>query len=86
MQTQKKTKNVGANQQVSTKAIHGMGGVTSEGRLEARVMGQQTNVENVVPLVPTKIIEKEQVEVGEDVGKHLREMLIKLKWILIKLF
>ncbi len=69
MQTWKKTKNVGTNQQVSTKAIHGMKGLTSEGHLEARVMGQQTNLKNVVQLVPTKIVEKEQMQAVEDVGE-----------------
>jgi len=46
-----------------------MKGLTSEGHLEARVMGQQTNLKNVVPLVPTKIVEKEQMQVVEDVGE-----------------
>jgi len=46
-----------------------MKGLTSEGHLEARVMGQQTNLENVVPLAPTEIVEKEQVEAVEDVGE-----------------
>jgi hypothetical protein len=39
MQTQKQAKNVRANQQVSTEAINGMGTVTNERHLEARVMG-----------------------------------------------
>jgi len=56
-------------QQVSTKAIDGMGGVTNERHVEAEVMGQQVNVENVVPLVPSEIIEEEQVEVNEIVGE-----------------
>jgi hypothetical protein len=42
-----------------------MGGVTNEKHLEANVMGQQANVENVVPLVPSEIVEEEQVEAGE---------------------
>jgi hypothetical protein len=46
-----------------------MGGVTNERHLEARVMGQQLSVENVVPLVPSEIVEKEQVEASEDVGE-----------------
>jgi hypothetical protein len=73
MQTRKKTNNVGASQQVSTKVIHGMKGFTNEGCLEARVMGQQTNVENAIPLVPTKIVEEEQVEAVEDVGETSKE-------------
>jgi hypothetical protein len=58
-----------------------MGGVTNEGCLEARVMGQKMNVENVVPLVLTKIVEEEQVEASENVGEISMEMLIKLRWI-----
>jgi hypothetical protein len=46
-----------------------MGGVMNERHLEVKVMGQQTSVENVVPLVPIEVVEKEQVEVGEDVGE-----------------
>jgi len=46
-----------------------MGGVTNERHLKARVMGQQLSVENVVPLVPSEIVEKEQVEASEDVGE-----------------
>jgi hypothetical protein len=45
-----------------------MGAVTNEKHLEARVMGQQVGVKDVVPLVPSEIVEKEQVETGEDVG------------------
>jgi hypothetical protein len=44
-------------------------------------MAQQASVENVVPLVPIEVVEKEQVEAGEDVGEHLKEILIKLRWI-----
>jgi len=46
-----------------------MGGVMNERHLEVKVMGQQASVENVVPLVPIEVVEKEQVEVGEDVGE-----------------
>jgi hypothetical protein len=46
-----------------------MGGVTNERHLEARVMGQQASVENVVPLVPSEIVEKEQMEANENVGE-----------------
>jgi hypothetical protein len=46
-----------------------MKGLMSEGHLEAKVMGQQTNLKNVVPLVPTKIVEKEQMQAVEDVGE-----------------
>jgi hypothetical protein len=41
----------------------------NERHLEANVMGQQAGVKDVVPLVPSDIVEEEQVEVGEDVGK-----------------
>ncbi len=34
----------------------------NERHLEAGVMGQQVSVENVVPLVPSEIVEEEQVE------------------------
>jgi hypothetical protein len=39
MHIQKKTKNVKAYQQVSEEVIDGMGNVTNEKHLEARVMG-----------------------------------------------
>ncbi len=69
MQTWKKANNVGTNQQVSTKVVDGIGGVTNEKHLEARVMGQQASVEDVVPLVPNEIVEEEQVEANENVGE-----------------
>jgi hypothetical protein len=47
-----------------------MGGVTNEIHLEANVMGEQVDVEDVVPLVPSEIIEK-QVEMSEDVGRNI---------------
>jgi hypothetical protein len=50
MQTQKKAKTGGAD---------GMGGVMNEGDLEAGVMGQQMNVEDVVALAPSEIIEEQ---------------------------
>jgi hypothetical protein len=43
-----------------------MGRVTNERYLEVGVIGQQMNVENVVP---SEIVEEEQMEVGEDVGE-----------------
>jgi len=46
-----------------------MGGVTNEKHLEVGVMGQQANVENVVPLIPREIVGEEQMEVGEDIGE-----------------
>jgi len=59
-------------QQVSKEAIDGMGGVTNERYVEVGVMGQQVNVENVVPLVPSEIIEEEQVKVNEIVGETFK--------------
>jgi hypothetical protein len=67
MQTQKKAMNVGTDQQLFAKTIDGMGGVMNEKHLEVRVMGQQTSVEVMVPLVPIEIVKEEQVEVGEDI-------------------
>jgi glutamate formiminotransferase len=32
-------------------------------------MGQQVGVEDVVPMVPSEIVEEEQVEVSEDLGE-----------------
>jgi len=64
MQIRKKAKNARVDQQVSTMTTNGMGGVRNESHFEARVMGQ-VNVENVVPLVPSEILEEEQMEVGE---------------------
>ncbi len=72
MQTWKKARNVGAYQKNSTKAIDGMGGVMSERHLEARVMRQQMNVEDVVPLVPNEIVEEEQVEAYENVRETFK--------------
>ncbi len=66
MQTWKKAKNVGIDQQISTETIHGMGHVTNERYLEVGVMGQQMNVENVVP---SEIVEEEQMEACEDLGE-----------------
>jgi hypothetical protein len=79
MQTQKKVKNVRIDEQVSAKTIDGMGGVTNERHLEVGVMGQQVNVENVVPLVPSEIVEMEQVEVGEDVGETSKGNVDKIQ-------
>jgi hypothetical protein len=56
LQTQKKARNARVDQQVSIKAIDGMGGVMNERHLEASVMGQQVGVEDVVPLVPSEIM------------------------------
>jgi Tfp pilus assembly PilM family ATPase len=49
-----------------------MGGVMSERHLEARVMRQQMNVEDVVPLVPNEIVEEEQVEAYENVRETFK--------------
>jgi len=38
-----------------------MGGFMNDEHLEARVMGQQTNVENVVSLVASEIVEEEKM-------------------------
>jgi hypothetical protein len=46
-----------------------MGGVMNEGNLEARVMGQQASVEDVVALAPNGIVE-EQVQAKEDIAKE----------------
>jgi hypothetical protein len=48
LQTQKKARNVGTNQQVSVEGVDGMGGVMNERHLEANVMGQQMSVEDGV--------------------------------------
>jgi hypothetical protein len=40
----------------------------------------------MVPLVPSEIVEKEQVQARKTMGKHLREMLIELRWIWKELF
>ncbi len=57
----------------------------NEKDLEAKVMRHQVSVEDVVALVPSDIIE-EQMQVGENVGEHLQQMLIELKWIWKELF
>ncbi len=44
----------------------------SERHLEARVMRQQVNVEDVVPLVPNEIVEEEQVEAYENFGETFK--------------
>jgi hypothetical protein len=49
--------------------IDGMGGVMTDKHLEARVMGHQVNVENLVPLVISGIIEEEEMQASEDVGE-----------------
>ncbi len=41
----------------------------NEGNLEARVMGQQASVEDVVALAPNGIVE-EQVQAKEDIAKE----------------
>jgi hypothetical protein len=69
MQIQNEAKNARTTQEVSVEVIDGMVGVTIKRHLEARVMGQQANVENVVPFVPSEIVEKEQMEANEDVGE-----------------
>jgi hypothetical protein len=69
MQTWKKAMNVGASQQVSADILDGMGGVMNDKHLEAKVMGQQMSVENVVPLVGSEIVEEEKVQANEDVGE-----------------
>ncbi len=61
--------NVGASQQVSADILDGMGGVMNDKHLEAKVMGQQMSVENVVPLVGSEIVEEEKVQANEDVGE-----------------
>jgi F0F1-type ATP synthase gamma subunit len=68
----KEARNVGTYQQVSTYVIDGMGGVTNERHLEARVMGQQAGVEDVVPLVPNENVEEEQMEVDKNIGETFK--------------
>ncbi len=41
--------------------MNGMGSVMNDKHLEARVMRQQVGVHNVVPLVASEIIKKEEV-------------------------
>jgi hypothetical protein len=77
MQTWKKTMNVVTYQQVLTYVVDGMKGLMNDKHLEVRVMGQQTNVENVVPLVASGIVEK-KCNIVKMLGKHLMEMMIKL--------
>ncbi len=57
----KESKECGVDQQVSAKAINGIGGVKNERHLEVGVMGQQAGVEDVVPLLPSEIVEEKQV-------------------------
>jgi len=58
----------------------------NEGHLEARVMGQQANVDNVAPLVPSEIVEEEQVEVSEDVGETSKGDANQIEMDLERLF
>jgi hypothetical protein len=53
--------NDGIYQQVLANVVDGMGGVRNDKHLEVKVMGQQTSVENVVPLVASEIAEEEEV-------------------------
>jgi hypothetical protein len=50
----------------------------NERDLELGVMGQQVGVEDMVPLAPSEIVEKEQVQARKTWGKHLREMLLEV--------
>ncbi len=67
MQTWKKAKNVKADKQVLIEVVDGMGGVMKG--IWRLVWWKQVGVENVVSLVPSDIIEKEQVEADEDIGE-----------------
>jgi hypothetical protein len=67
MQTWKKAMNATAYQQVLADVVDGMRGVMNDKHLEVRVMGQQTNVENVVPLVASGIVEEEEMQASENV-------------------
>lgn len=58
----------------------------NERDLEVGVMGQYAGVEDMVPLTPSEIVEKEQVQARKTLGKHLWEMLIELRWIWKELF
>jgi hypothetical protein len=49
-------------------------------------MGQQASVENVVPLVPSEIVEEEQMEMGEDVGETLKRNVDQIEMDLERLF
>ncbi len=51
-----------------------MGGVTNEKCLEANVMGQQANVEDVIPLVPSEIVEEEQMEANENIEETFKRI------------
>ncbi len=44
----------------------------NERHLEVGVIGQQASVENVVPLVPSEIVEEEQMEASENVGETFK--------------
>ncbi len=59
--------NATAYQQVLADVVDGMRGVMNDKHLEVRVMGQQTNVENVVPLVASGIVEEEEMQASENV-------------------
>ncbi len=72
-------KNVGVDQRVSIETIDAMGGITNERHLKARVMGQQMNVENVVPLVPSEFVEEEQMETGENIGETSKGNVDKIE-------
>jgi hypothetical protein len=69
MQTWRKAMNAGTYQQVLVDVVDGMGGVIHDKHLEAKVMGQQVSVENVVPLLASEIVKEEEMQVGEDVGE-----------------
>ncbi len=59
MQTQKKARNGGVDQQVSRKTKDGM----NERDLELRMMGQQASVEGVnLRLAPSEIVEEVDLE------------------------
>jgi hypothetical protein len=45
----------------SINVVNGMGNVMNDKHLEARVMRQQVGVHNVVPLVVSETIEKEEM-------------------------
>ncbi len=60
MQTRKKAINAKAYYQALTD-VDSIGGVMNDEDLEARLMGQQANVENVVPFVISEIVEKEKM-------------------------
>ncbi len=70
--------NAGTYQQVSADVVDGMGGVMNDKHLEAKVMGQQVSVENVVPLLAVRLLKRKKCKRVKMLGKHLKEMLIKL--------